>query len=126
MAGDDFLIDAKIIVAEFIEKEIRSLLSRPTNQFQNPNWDQSMRLFLRIVVACDDAFASYEGLHQLGKDILQKAKDNNNRVYYFGRDENHIDMFAMTPYDYELSHNAKIEFNIQVLKKWLEKYRQYY
>lgn len=124
MTGDDFLISAEINIVDFIEKEIRQLLNRPTNQFQNPNWDQAMRLFISVVVTCDDTFTSYERLHQLGGDILQKAQVNNNVVHYLERDEKHRDIFGRTPYDYEISHNARIELNIQKIKKWLETFQQ--
>ena len=125
MAGDDFKYQTQVRITEFIEKEIRDLLNRPTNKFQSPNWDQAMRLFLEVVVPCGLVFSAYREMHQLAKEILQKAKDNNALVVYSNRDDLHKNIFGKTQHDYEFLHNTEIRSNKKKIEDWLKKYKDW-
>ena len=126
MAGDNFKHHAQVRIVEFVENEIRNLLNKHTNRFQNANWDQAISLFVDIVIPCDLTYAEDGIMHNLARDILKKAKEHGNRVYYGRRDDPHKNMFNKSQLDYEFLHNTKIKSNILMIEDWLKKFKDWY
>lgn len=80
MAGNDCKFDAKMDIADFIERKVRDLLESDMGDFDDPAWVQATELFNEVVVPCKNYYS--EGLMALGFDIVKKAKNHDCKVVF--------------------------------------------
>lgn len=116
--------DARGLIENFIEKEIRTLLEDPMNEFQDPNWVQAAELFAEIIVPCGSVYFVHEGLLTLAKDIVQQAKTHNCKVaYYYGRGYNAV---AGNPRG-GFTREEKVDYSniIREIEQWIKGYVEF-
>jgi len=125
MAGDDMKCDAKGLIENFMEKEIRALLEDPMNEFQDPNWVQAAELFSEIIVPCGSVYFAHDGLLTLSKDIVQKAMAHKCRVgYYYGRGYNAV---AGNPRE-GFTRKEEVDYSniISEIKQWIKEHIEFW